>query len=192
LWIPTLVRLHKNCNTFFNPSSLRSLASNIFLSFCLYCDKRTKARTVAISTSKFSGWNSHFTNISGVNFITILCSIFYTKVLCAAFIQLLYSLALYFSGERIAKQKLLVKCWWNWLLVVKFFLMIRLRHKQLNITKFVTKLYCQNIILGKLVISNSTPRVNFINILRALFCTKVLCVGSFSKITVWLCDFLAK
>ncbi len=46
--------------------------------------------------------------------------LFCMKELCTIFF--IYSLALYFFSTRILAQKLLVECWWNWLIFMNSFL----------------------------------------------------------------------
>ncbi len=51
---------------------------------------------------------------SGVNFINILLAPYFVQK-CFAQIFSYYSLALIFFGKIILAQRLLVRCWWNWL-----------------------------------------------------------------------------
>jgi hypothetical protein len=48
-------------------------------------------------------------------FIVSISSTFYTQVFHSAQLFSNYSLALYFFGVNNLDQKVLVKCWWNWL-----------------------------------------------------------------------------
>ncbi len=54
----------------------------------------------------------------GVNFINILGATFFVQKCFAQFFSN-YSLAWWLFGKRKSAQKLLVKCWWNWLMVDK-------------------------------------------------------------------------
>ncbi len=82
-------------------------------------------------------WNRQIsTGVLPIFYKQLYIQKFFVQVFCA------YNLGLYFFGERILVQKLLIKCWWNWhlnALSIKLESLVFLRND--SVPNFITGAY---------------------------------------------------